>query len=254
MKTKRLKALEVSKEWNQFPLKEKSEIILDWSISGGVLGGRRYSKLELATCLGMTVGEIDRRLEDLQATSKNLFSEKSAIRDKVAILVDHAFSHVKDDKARAIMHANILEKELDFVKEKMMSCLNSEIEEERAEVGRWISFYKTLSNQKIESIRILLECNESIVNLLGLFKSDSKNPGNKPKGAFDGFLDQSEADSPEKILTRESAIELLEIHTAPNLPRIKLQNSGPRNPNSGFEDLEKKVDEDVKKTVTAGIH
>lgn len=250
-KSSDLKRLKIDpNDWTKFPIRDKSEIILDWSVSGGIVGGKRYSRAELSQVLGMTYKEVEKKLEDIEKSSKSLFSDSSAIREKVSSLLDHTFYHAHKDKSRAILHANILEQQLEIVQEKMKECLETKDEVIKRDLGRWMGFYKTLSYQKIESIRILLECNNAIVNLLALFKQGGRD--SKDKG-FTPFMQDPDV-APEDSISREKAIELLENKVPPNLPKTQAGNSGPRNPNSGFEDLETTATEDVKKTIAAGIH
>lgn len=97
-----------------------------------------------------------------------------------------------------------------------------------------MAYFRSVSYQKLESTRLLLDSTEGYSKFLEMFTSqkNGKMPGLEPEAPAPG-----EATTGDDYLDPKTAIALMSDHAASVLPSHKnlVFNQGPKNPNAGFE-------------------
>ena len=227
------------------PLAYKSEAILEWTINCGIIKGKRISKKELGETLGMDLKEVNEELEKMQALSAKSFEKRDIARQQIMSVVERLMNQLQSDRSRAVLHADILEAELEKTQKlledlgKLPETSATQRNAKRQEIGRYLNHFRELSRDKIESIRTLFESTESITRFLGLFTGGRPNGKGEMGGGLRSVLDGgSEAPEGQDWVDHKKAIKILEDNQAGILPTQSVDlNSGPRNPSAGFEEF-----------------
>lgn len=232
--------------WKFLTLAHKEELIVQWSVNSGIISGKRFTKQELTDKLGMTSKAMENCLEKLRKTSIDIFSTQSTARQHVFDIFNRVLQQTQSDRSRAVLHADILELQLEDIKKKMEEAqlypetTAREREKKRRDLTYWSAQYRSTSYQKIESIRVLLEATNACSKLLSLFSGksgDKKNPG-----SLEGFIPTEEADSNSEntdLIDHKEAVRILSEQGDQILPsqQNNMFNRGSRNPSVGFEEL-----------------
>lgn len=237
------KALSPDPAWKKLTLKYKEEMILDWSISGGVVLGRRLNRSQLASALGVRTEQIDSWVGKAERIQSEAFENKESVRKVFYKMVGRLMHHITTDRARALQYADILDQELELIlrKREEVELMPEDSAAERnlksLEFSRWTNHFKSLSYQKIESLRVLFESTEAYNRFLALFSG--QKAGSSPGAGIRGILDMDKApseneDSPN-FVDKNKAIELIAENQGPVLPVQAARPGGNRNPNEGFE-------------------
>lgn len=210
-------------------------MILEWSINSGVISGKRYTKTDLSEVLQLSKERIETILEDQEAQVIKSFSTTPGAASRVFKMVNSLAHQLEFNRSQILQHLEYLNNEL-MIHDQLRSDM-----EPGSVVSRELGInQRSISYQKIETIRLLLDSNDKFVNFLNLFnKSGGTNDPKKP--GFGLVIPEDDGSDPNKTLTRDEAIKLLENKDQSVLATQGSSDQGnqPKNPNSGFEDLEK---------------
>lgn len=226
--------------WSSLSLKDKESMILNWSVNGGVIAGRRYNRAELAKKLGLKDSEFSRMMDGCQRGFEEMFSKSAQMKTTVFAVAAKAIHQLQDNRARAVMHNDILDEEMTIIRNELEKVRKKVPKDARGqnvkdlEIGRLMNYFRSISYQKLESMRILLEATEGHNKFLELFASQKT-------GRIPGLQDLEEDASAERkeYVDQKSVIALLEDHARNPLPSHKdlTFDMGTKNPNAGFEAL-----------------
>jgi hypothetical protein len=242
--TVKARALSPDPAWKKLTLKYKEEMILDWSISGGVVLGRRLSRSQLASALGLRTDQIDSWVAKAERAQAEAFEDKESVRKVFYKMVGRLMHHITTDRARAIQYADILDQELELILRKreavelMPESNAAERNLKSLEFSRWTNHFKSISYHKIESLRVLFESTEAYNRFLTLFSGQKVGggPSNGIKGILDGLDKDAEAEkNPSSFVDKDKAIELIAENQGPVLPVQTVHTGANRNPSEGFE-------------------
>lgn len=226
--------------WKALSVKDKESMILNWSVNGGVIAGKRYTHSELSKAMGLNPAQLSKILAVCQNSFEKMFETTQQMKQTVFAVAAKAIHQLQDNRARAVMHNDILDEELTIIRKQLKDArkkvAKNPTEQNRVdnEVNRLMTYFRSVSYQKLESIRLLLDATEGSNSFLAMFTSQKtgKMPGFQPEEAPDP------AGSAEYVDVR-SAIQLLEDHGGSPLPshRDLVFDQGSKNPNAGFEIL-----------------
>ena len=224
--------------WSSLTLKDKEELILAWNINGGVIAAKRYSRAELCRILGLSHATIEKIVNNANKSFELLFREKSQMKNTVFAVAGKVIHQLQDNRARAVLHTEVLDEEIAILRSQIHEVRKRKVVERKdvlakeAEISHLLGQFRSISYQKLESLRIMLECTEGHNRFLAMFSSQKKG----------GIGEDSEDDNPRngEYLDEKAIISLLEDRGENPLPTHKSVkiNAGPRNPNLGFEDLQ----------------
>lgn len=234
--------------WSKLPIRNKQEIVMSWSINGGTVYGKRYTKFELAKLIALNQTQIEKLISSCERSFAQMYETKSNTKNVISRLMSKLTYQMDDDRARAIQLTEILDEEILAVRKDILDARNSvatDASQQRLKEGKISKLtylFKALCQQKIESLRVLQEYQDSRIRYLSLFSPNGKR-GQQGDDSLDepGVPLQS---SSGEVITLEKALELIDENSKPVLPRQDFNDTqdGPRNPNEGFEDFEKSED------------
>lgn len=243
-----LRAAAKKKSWRELPVKYKEEMVLEWHMNNGVFKGKRYFRHDFAKELGLTEASLDLITKKIVNQIESDMSNPAMVQKNVMEVVSNVGFYLKSDRARAVMHADILEKELEYILEKKKEIdaypENTEwekIQKEKAET-RISAHFRSISFHHMEAIRLLFESTDAANRYLALFAGAGSKSGKG--GALQALLEASkpgEGDAPgagSNYVDHRTAIEILDERGSV-LPSQSIEdiNTNPRNPHEGFEEL-----------------
>lgn len=224
--------------WSDLSIKDKEELILNWSVNGGIIAGKRFARKDLCHHLGMSATQLEELIEVSQRSFEKLFEAKERMKSTVYSVAGKVVHQLQDNRARAVQHSDILEEELSIVRAELAEARKkkpknpTEKLRQEQEISRLMGYFRSISYQKLESMRILLECTEGHNKFLAMFTS--QRTGKMP-GLGDG--EDPVAQPGDDYVNQKNLVALLEDHVKSPLPshRDLVFDAGPKNPNAGFE-------------------
>lgn len=228
-------------------LKHKYEAVLSWQCSGYVFDGKRMSGLQLAGSLGLTPLQLDRLIEQVKRGFVKQYGESESVRRHVFCVIGTLLYQIREDRARAEIYADQLERQIARVSEELDKAYllpegePNEYAKKRQKISNFMYYLKNLNSQKAESLRILTQTSESLKNFLGLFSD-----GNDKRLPIPNiYVEVHPGSGNNQPIYFTDAIRLIESKIAPNLPRQdpNAYEHEARNPNQGFEEFEANRDE-----------
>lgn len=211
-------------------------MILEWSINSGVISGKRYTKTDLSEVLQLSKERIETILEDQEAQVIKSFSTTPGAASRVFKMVNSLAHQLEFNRSQILQHLEYLNNEL-MIHDQLRSDM-----EPGSVVSRELGInQRSISYQKIETIRLLLDSNDKFVNFLNLFNKSGQGGDAKKPGFGIVLPEDQDTTNLNATLTRDEAIKLLENKDQSVLATQGSSDQGnqPKNPNSGFEDLEK---------------
>lgn len=229
------------------PVSNKREVVFEWCLNSGVVGGRRVTKKELAESLDLSKANLDKTIQTLERDNAKILSNSQSMRTQVLMMIRKAMNHIEKDRASALTHAAILENQIEFISKKIDET--HKLPESRkveknlkiAEMNKWMYRLKMISRERIESLKTCFESTQAYTNFLELFASSGNPNGGKSmlSNAISEVEDPSALEENEEFLDKRSAIRILEDTGDKILPtqKFSLGDDANKNPNSGFEKL-----------------
>lgn len=227
--------------WKTLNIKAKEEIILDWSINGGVVMGRILSKSALAAALNIPTVKIDVWIGTAEKFQLETFQKNSSVRDIFYKSVSKLMHHIQTDRARVLQLIDNLDQEIQLIYSRREEVEAREASNPRQELDK-LSELRELSRQlksiwylKKESMEVLLGATEAENRFLMLFSGQKSSPGKgSSKGLFDLENERSHEEN-ESYVDRAKAMEILSDNQGAILP-VQMHRAGGtnRNPNEGF--------------------
>lgn len=237
------KALSPDPAWKTLPMRFKEEMILEWSITGGVIMGRRLNKAELASAMRLSQAQVDGWIQKAEKAQLETFANKESVREIFYKIVTNLLHHIRSDRARSIQHADLLDQEIEMILRKreeaeaMPEANPSERQIKRTEINHWTTLFRSISYLKTESLGILFQSTEAFNKFLHLF-AGQKAGSNPTAGGIQAILGGSEDVKPESFVNSRQAIEILSEQQGSILPTQSIPASGMnRNPNDGFDNF-----------------
>lgn len=221
---------------DQLSLKYKQEMILAWHCNGEVLDGQRISRKQLAQKLQVTEHRLLKLIESVKNLFSKMFGSHQKIQQQFYSIVGTLLYQIKEDRARAVMHIDHLDKHIDMVSKKIEDIWEDSegsVQEHHLKMKNLRSYMKhlrQLNSQRTEGIKALSQTTQATNHFLNLFsnKGESKFPLGK----------NDESEGQTKFLSYQGAIRIIQENTPPVLPTQKNYQNINNNPNEGFEELE----------------
>lgn len=221
----------------QLGVKYKEDMIIAWHCSGGVLNGERLSREALGGRIGVSEYMILKLLEGIEKKFVKMFENQSVIRDRVFVMAATLMHQLREDRARAVLHTDQLDKQIDKASKMLESAWDmseatyTEHNRKRHILADLTAHLRALNGLRTESIRVMSQTSSAMNQFLSLF---SGGKGRLP------IEDLPDTETGVRYLDYTAAIRVIEAKADPILPRQDSNVSAPagHNPNSGFEELE----------------
>lgn len=232
-----------SSSWKHLTTVQKEEIVAEWFINGGVVYGKRYTKTEIADTLGYDYAKLNKSISKLEDGFTNLCRTKEAVRNYLSSAIGKFSQQILFDRGLALRLVASFETQTEKVLKEIEDLEASlktrpdispaEIKIIHYKIQDRTSMLRSLNIQRVESVRVLIESSESMNRFLSLF-AGGKNNGvplhDEPK--------DPNTPAEREGLSRLDAIKLISENSSPILPEQRATDFAPRNPDSGFEELE----------------
>ena len=218
--------------------KYKEDMIISWHCSGGVLDGERLSREGLGRRLGVSEYLIMRLIEGIEKKFVKMFENQRIIRDRVFTMAATLMHQLREDRARAVLHNDRLDREIDKVSKmidaawEMSEATFTEHNRKRHALENLMAHQRALNGLRTESIRVMSQTSSAMNQFLSLFAGGK---GRLP------IEDLPDTETGVRYLDYTAAIRVIEAKADPILPRQDSNFPAPagHNPNSGFEELER---------------
>lgn len=238
-KPKTKKASEEKESIDQtLALKYKQEVILAWHCNGEVMDGKRISRKQLAEILDVSEYRLLKLIESVKNLFSKMFDTQGKAKEQFYSIVGTLLYQLREDRARAVIHIDHLDKHIRIVSEKIEGVWEwsegsaDERNLKAKNLRSLMNYLRHLNAQRTESIKTLSQTSQATNNFLSLFckKGESRIP----------MDDIDPADENLKYLDFRGAIKIIQDNVPSVLPTQSGHNfgKGNSNPNEGFEELE----------------
>lgn len=233
--------------WVALPMADKTDLVLNWSINGGVIGGRRYNRKELADALGLRQSDLMKVINTCEKSFETLFNTGEKAKKTLFKMIGQTYYQLQNDRARVVVHSDIIEEEIEIVRKRLIetrkrvALTTKEEQKKNQEINKLLGTFRSLSYQKIETSKTLIDCAEAQNRFLALFKANKD-------GQLIPETSQITGADTAGLVDQRKAIALIEERSESILPEqdISSLDKGPRNPNKGFEEFKDKEPEDAE--------
>lgn len=223
-----------------YSLKQKLEVILVWECNGHVLDGKRVTHKEMAERLELTEYRLGKLIKETQKSFIQTFQNESSMRELVYGVVGTFLHQIKDDRARAVIHADNLSALIDQLTSEYNKTLlmsegtPTESKKKKRRCAHLQTVLKQLFVSRNEGLRVLNLTSQSLHNFMSLFAPDKNG-----QSTISEWMQLGQAAGNGQLVTYMEAIRIVESSSASVLPRQDNNCfiQGPRNPNDGFEEL-----------------
>lgn len=155
--------------------KYKEDMIISWHCSGGVLDGERLSREALGRRLGVSEYLIMRLIEGVEKQFVKMFENQRIIRDRVFTMAATLMHQLREDRARAVLHNDRLDREIDKVSKmidaawEMSEATFTEHNRKRHVLELLMQHQRALNGLRSESIRVMSQTSSAMSQFLNLF-------------------------------------------------------------------------------------
>nr|BDD47580.1 hypothetical protein 14 [bacterium] len=226
---------------DKMALKHKLEAVLSWHCNGYVLDGARLGQDSFAKKIGVTLGQLDKMVKQIQSNFTERFENSDNAKQQVYNTASTLLHQIREERARAMIHADQLDDLMQhFVKElksvmELSEAQFTETAPKRSKIAMCMGHIKTLSALRGDSLRVMAQTSRALREFLMLFTDEKKG-----SLAIPNIHVEVHQNNEQQPVCYVDAIRIIESKFTSNLPTqdTQLINQGPRNPNHGFEELE----------------
>ena len=243
-----------TKVLRELPLLQKSEMILQWHIDGGIVDNKRMSRMDLAKLFDMNNTEIDAIIEKTQRSLIKVLDTKESMRENVMLVASTLLQQMRVDRGRSVIYANSVDRIVGKIEKDLEKAYSlpettqQEINVKKLEIGSQLTRFRQFCYHRTECSRLLNETTQSMQRFLELFSGGKDRDLSKLTEPLQPENPENPTEAP---VTYTDAIKLLEQHTAPIIPSQEFELGVQRNPSSGFEELEQTSKENLNSNGTA---